>query len=108
MPQYVFRLTHPPDQCPTANAKTRKMLVEGASAIPQLAQKLKVKFVAGPLILGMEHDGIAVVEADSVETVQEFILQSGFVQWNSVRVSSARTLEQALEEMKRVPPPLYS
>ena len=55
----------------------------------------------------MEHDGIAVVEAESVETVQEFILQSGLVQWNSVRVSSARTLQEAIEEMKRVPPPLY-
>jgi len=64
--------------------------------------------LAGPLILGTEHDGIAVVEADSVETVPEFILQSGLVQWNSVRVSSARTLPEAIEEMKRVPPPLYS
>ena len=82
-------------------------MVDGASSIPQLAQKLKIKFVAGPLILGMEHDGIAVVEADSVEAVQEFILQSGLVQWNSVRVSSARTLPEAIEEMKRVPPPLY-
>jgi hypothetical protein len=108
MPKYVLRLTHPPDQCPTANAKTRKILVEGASAIPELAEKLKIKFLAGPLILGTEHDGIAVVEADSVETVQEFILQSGLVQWNSVRVSSARTLPEAIEEMKRVPPPLYS
>jgi hypothetical protein len=107
MPKYVVRLTHPPDQCPTANTKTRKILVEGASAIPELAAKLKIKFVAGPLILGMEHDGIAVVEADSVETVQEFILQSGLMQWNSVRVSSARTLQEAIEELKRVPPPLY-
>ena len=108
MPKYVVRLTHPPDQCPTANAKTRKMMVEGASALPQLAEKLKIKFVAGPLILGMEHDGIAVVEADSVETVQEFVLQSGLMQWNSVRVSAARGLQEAVEEMKRVPPPLYS
>lgn len=75
--------------------------------MPELAQKLKIKFMAGPLIIGMEHDGVAVVEADRVETVQEFILQSGLVQWNSVRVSSARTMQEALEEMKRVPPPLY-
>lgn len=108
MPQYVIRLTHPPDQCPTANAKTRKMLLEGATALPQLAQKLRVKITAGPLILGMEHEGVAVVEADSVETVQEFILQSGLMQWNAVRVSSARSMQQAVEEMSRVPPPLYS
>jgi len=108
MATFVVRLTHPPDQCPTANAKTRKMLLEGATAFPQLAQKLRIKFIAGPLILGMEHDGIAVVEADSVETVHEFILQSGLMQWNSVRVSWARGMQEAVEEMKRVPPPLYS
>ncbi len=107
MPQYVVRMTHPPDQCPTANAKTRKMLVEGASAIPQLAQKLRIKFVVGPLIIGTEHDGVAVVEADNVETVEDFIEQSGLVQWNSVRVSSARSLQEAIEDMKKVPPPLY-
>ena len=107
MPQYVVRLTHPPDQCPTANAKTRKMMVEGASAFPQLAEKLKIKFVAGPLVLGMEHDGIAVVEADSVETVQEFVLQSGLVQWNSVRVSQAMSIQEAIQSMEKVPPPLY-
>jgi hypothetical protein len=100
-------MTHPPDQCPTANAKTRKMLVEAASELPRLAQKLRIKFVAGPLIIGTEHDGVSVVEADNVETVEDFIEQSGLVQWNSVRVSTARTLQEALEDIKKVPPPLY-
>lgn len=34
MPQYVIRLTHPPDQCPTANAKVREMFITGAPALP--------------------------------------------------------------------------
>ena len=107
MPQYVIRLTHPPDQCPTANSKTREMFIKGAPELPQLAQRLGLTFLAGPLILGAEHDGIAVVEADKLETVQEFILQSGLVQWNSVRVSQAMSVQEAIQSLEKVPPPLY-
>ncbi len=107
MPQYVIRLTHPPDQCPAANSKTRAMLVRAGSELPQLAQKLRIRFVAGPLILGSEHEGVAVVEADTIEAVQEFIIQSGMVQWNAVRVSQAMSLQEAIQSLDRVPPPLY-
>ena len=107
MPQYVIRLTHSPDQCPTANTKTREMFIKGAPELPQLAQRLGLTFLAGPLILGAEHDGIAVVEADKLETVQEFILQSGLVQWNSVRVSQAMSVQEAIQSIEKVPPPLY-
>jgi len=83
------------------------MFVKGAPELPQLAQKLRIRFLAGPLILGAEHEGVAVVEADKIETVQEFILQSGMVQWNSVRVSHAMSVQEAIESLEKVPPPLY-
>lgn len=107
MSQYVIRMTHPPDQCPTANAKVRELFVKSTSEFPQLVQKLHVKFVAGPLILGAEHEGIAVVESDKIEAVQDFVEQSGLVQWNSVRVSQAMTVQEAIQKMEMIPPPLY-
>lgn len=107
MPLYVIRLAHPPDQCPTANSKIREMLAKGAPALPQLAEKLGIKFLAGPLVIGDEHEGVAVVEADKIETVRDFVRQSGSVQWNSVRVSMAQPLQEALKELEKVPPPLY-
>jgi len=107
MSQYVIRLTHTSDQCPTANSKSREMYVKGVPELPQLAQKLGLKFLAGPLVLSAEHEGIAVVEADNIETVHEFVLQSGLVQLNSVRVTLAQPIEEALKQMERIPPPLY-
>lgn len=62
MPQYVIRLTPPPDQCPTANAKVREIFIKGAPALPHLAQRLGLTFLAGPLSLGADHEGLAVVE----------------------------------------------
>ncbi len=107
MPQYVVTAKHSSDQCPTANSKTRQLMVRGAKELPQLAQRLKIQFIVGPLILGAEHESVAVVEADRYETVQDFILQSGLVQWNAVRISPAMTQEEALAKLEKVPPPLY-
>jgi hypothetical protein len=63
--------------------------------------------VLGPLILGSEHEALAVVEADRVETVNDFLNETGLVQWNSARVSAARPLPEALTEIAKMPPPLY-
>ena len=36
---------HPPELCPTSNARTREMMKEGAPQIPQLAEQLGVEIV---------------------------------------------------------------
>ncbi len=47
---------------------------------------------------------MAVVDADGVEAVNDFIQQSGLIQWNSVRMSMAEPLEVALGRLDRIPP----
>ncbi len=108
MRQYVIRMTHPPDQCPTANARIREVFIKGAPELPRLAQRLGVKFLAGPYILGAEHETVIVVESETLEAVQDVIVQSGLVQWNAVRVSYAMSVQEAVQNMERVPPPLYT
>jgi hypothetical protein len=107
MPQYFVRLEHTSDQCPTANSKTRERMLKGAPEVPVLAQKLGMKFIAGPLVLGSEHVTIAVVEAEKIETVQDFLLLSGLPQWNSVTVSAVKSLEDSMKDLERIPPPIY-
>jgi uncharacterized protein with GYD domain len=107
MSQYVVRLVHTPDQCPSSNSKIRDRMIKGSAEIPRLAEKLGIRFVAGPLVLAAEHEGIAVVETDRPEAIHEFILQSGLMQWNSVRVTPAQTLQDAMKDLERVPTPLY-
>jgi hypothetical protein len=107
MPQYVVELTHTSDQCPTANSKVRERAIKGSAEMPKLAQKLGVTFVAGPLVLGSEHASMAVVEAEKIETVNDFLLQSGLIQWNTVRVVTAKPLEESMKELEKAPPPIY-
>lgn len=107
MPTYVVRLTHTSDQCPTANAKVRERVAGGAAGLPGLAESLGVKMLTGPLVLASEHESVAVVEASSVEAVDDFVQRSGLIQWNSVRVSAAQTLADALGNLDKLPPPIY-
>ncbi len=97
---FVLTATHPPDQCPTANSKTRKLLKAGVTENPKVGKKLGVKVVAGPLILGSEHQSVTIVEADKVESVRDFTTQTGMVQWNSVRISPAITQDEAIKEVE--------
>src|ERR1700733_3435806 len=104
MPTYFVRLTHTSDQCPTASSKVRERVLGGAADIPKLAEQFGVKMVAGPLVLGSEHASVAIVDADGVESVNDFIQQSGLIQWNSVRVSLAEPLQDALARIDKLPP----
>ena len=107
MPQYLIRFVHSSDQCPTANSKVRERVLRGMPAIPDLASKLGLKFVIGPLVLASEHEGFAVVESDKAESVEDFVMQSGLMQWNSVRITPTQTLPEALNHLDSMPPPLY-
>jgi hypothetical protein len=71
--------------------------------IPNIAERLGVKLVIGPLVIASEHESVAIVETDRVETVNDFLIESGLVQWNTVRVSMAQPLPDALAELDKLP-----
>jgi len=95
MATFAVIAEHPPDLCPTANAKTRQMLKEGASQIPQLAEQLGVSI--GTLrISGPNHVIVAIVEADDIDVVRNFALQSRLMQWNKVDIHATYSIEEAV------------
>jgi hypothetical protein len=95
MATFAVIAEHPPDLCPTSNAQTRQILKEGASQIPQLAEQLGVDI--GTLrIFGPDHIILAVVEADEIDPVRNFALQSGLMQWNTVKIHATYSLEEAV------------
>lgn len=101
MATFAVIAEHPPDLCPTSNAQTRQMLKEGASQIPTLAEQLGVEI--GTLrIFGPDHIILAVVEADDIESVRNFALQSRLMQWNTVKVHATYSLEEAVGMLDEV------
>jgi hypothetical protein len=92
---------HPPHLCPSSNAQTRQILKEGAGQIPQLAEQLGVNI--GTLrIFGPDHIILAVVEADDIDSVRSFALQSRLMQWNTVKIHATYSIEEALALLDEV------
>jgi predicted P-loop ATPase len=95
VPTFAVIAEHPPDLCPSSNAQTRKMLNEGAAQIPQLAERLGVDIVT-LRVFGPDHIILAVVEANDIEPVREFVLQSRLIQWNTTKINATYSIEEAL------------
>jgi hypothetical protein len=103
MTTFAVTAEHPPDLCPTSNAQTRQMLKAGAELIPRLAEQLGVGIIT-LRVFGPDHVILAVVEADDIESVRTFALQSRLMQWNTVRINATYSLEEALGVVDEVEP----
>lgn len=101
MATFAVIAEHPPDLCPTSNAQTRQLLKQGAGEIPQLAERLGVRI--GTLrIFGPDHIILVVAEADDIESVRKFALQSRLMQWNTVKISATYSIEEAVAMVDEV------
>jgi hypothetical protein len=95
MTTFAVIAQHPPELCPTSNARTREMLKQGATQIPQLAEQLGVDIVT-LRIFGPDHIVLAVVDADDIEAVRDFVIQSRLIQWNTTNIHPTYSLEEAV------------
>jgi hypothetical protein len=101
MATFAVIAEHPPHLCPTSNAQTRQLLKDGASQIPVLAEQLGVDI--GTLrIFGPDHIILAVVEADDIDSVRNFALQSRLMQWNTVKINATYSIEEAVAMIDQV------
>jgi hypothetical protein len=96
MATFAVIAEHPPQLCPTSNAQTRRMMEEDAPRLPELAERLGVGIVT-LRVFGPDHVVLAVVEANDIEAVRDFMFQSRLIQWNTTQIHPTYSLEEALE-----------
>ena len=101
MATFAIIAEHPPDLCPTSNAQTRQIMQEGAGQIPQLAEQLGVNIVT-MRIFGPDHIILAVVEADDIDSVRDFVFQGRLMQWNTVKIHATYSIEEAVAMIDEV------
>jgi hypothetical protein len=95
MATFAVIAQHPPELCPTSNAQTRHMLKQGAAQMPQLAKQLGVDIVT-LRVFGPDHIVLAVVEANNIEVVRDFVLHSRLIQWNTTKIHATYSMEEAI------------
>ncbi len=75
---------------------------QGAKEIPNVAKKLGVKIITLN-VYGPDHEVLVVVEADGIEPVREFVMQSRLVQWNTTAIHATWSIEEALAKAEALP-----
>lgn len=100
--QFVVIARHAPELCPTSNAKIRQLMKEGGKEVPALAKKLGLKIITTN-VYGPDHELLIVVEADGIEPVRDFVMQSRLVQWNTTAIHATWTMEEALAKADTLP-----
>jgi hypothetical protein len=101
MATFAVIAEHPPELCPSSNAQTREMMNEGAGQIAQLAAQLGVTIVT-LRVFGPDHIILAVVEADDIEAVRDFMFQSRLVQWNTTNIHATYSMDEALARVNEL------
>ncbi|MGB8966538.1 MAG: hypothetical protein WCB99_12930 [Candidatus Cybelea sp.] len=100
--QFVIMAVHSPEMCPTSNSKIREMMRAGAKEIPNLAGKLGLKIITIN-VFGPDHKILAVVEADGIDAVRDFVWESRLMQWNTVNINATYSMEEALAKADQLP-----
>ena len=100
---FVLLADHNAEVCPTSNATTRKSVLQIGQEIPNIADKAGVRIVAGPYV-NHEHLTVAVVEAESAENVDTFLVETRLPQWNTIRILPSTPLPEAIKQVEEQPP----
>jgi len=100
--QYLIVAQHPPELCPSGNAKIRELATQGGEAMPALAEKLGVNILATYVPM-TNHQVIIAVEADDANSAREFAWQGRLSQWNTVEIIQTVSFEEAITRVQELP-----
>ena len=102
MPKYVVISNHPPNSCPSSNAKIRERGNKLGVEIPPLMKKHNIK--AEVMVhLDPGHKLLWVLEAPNSEAVRDMIYDGGFHQYNDFEFYMASTLEEVTSWTEKLP-----
>ena len=102
MKNFVVIAEHPPQLCPHSNAVARKQM-ERVSEIEAIAEKLEIEIVFSGIPVP-EHQTIMILRAPSFEVVRTFMVESCFVQTNTITVRQTESPEEFFDEAKSTTP----
>ena len=100
---FVLLAEHTAEVCPTGNAKTREVMQEIGPQVAAIAERAGVRIVSGPFV-NREHLTVAIVEADTADAIDRFVVDTRLHQWNSVRVLPSLPIEEAMGQLQSQPP----
>jgi hypothetical protein len=95
---FVVIAEHPPQLCPHSNAAARRIM-QRSSEIDAIARKLEIEVVFAGIPVP-EHQTIMILRAPSFEAVRTMMVETNFVQINTISIRQTESVEEFFAETK--------
>lgn len=96
MPVFILDMEHSPEMCPMYNDKIRKKFKQQYSKMKEIAAKLDIKILIN-LSVAMDHTSLLILEAPSVESMENFVMEMGLVSFQTITMRHAINTDEVVE-----------
>ncbi|MCE5214789.1 hypothetical protein FGU46_10420 [Methanobacterium sp. CWC-01] len=96
MPVFILDMEHSPEMCPMYNDKIRKKFKEQYNKMKEIAAKLEIKILIN-LSVAMDHTSLLILEAPSVESMENFVMEMGLVSFQTITMRHAINTDEVIE-----------
>ena len=74
--------------------------------IPSLSQKYGIKVLSFDHF-DPEHLIIGMFEAKSIESVRDFVMESGLMAWNELKINPITLVSELMDNIDKAPPTIF-
>jgi muconolactone delta-isomerase len=102
MPTFIVISGHSPESCPIHNEKERRIQLESAAKVSDLAKKYGMK-VLGAYAVIPEHKNYIIFDVPSTDAFQKAMSEPAMIQWlgkNMTEIKLAMTMEDAVKMLQ--------
>ena len=96
MPVFILDMEHSPEMCPMYNDKIRKKFKQQYSKMKEIAAKLDIKILIN-LSVAMDHTSLLILEAPSVESMENFVMEMGLISFQTITMRHAINTDEVVE-----------
>ena len=93
--------THSPESCPVNNVEMRRLVIKMAEQLDKILTKNKAKMLQ-QYHSELEHTFIWIVDAQEAHSVQNLMMESGWIKFNTLKIVPLVTYENVIEMLKNL------
>lgn len=89
--------SHSPESCPLNEVEIRRLVIKMAGQLDKVLAKNNVKMLQ-QYHSGLEHTFLWIVDAQDAHSVQNFMVESGWVKFNTLKIVPLTAYETLIEK----------
>lgn len=95
---FAVNMKHSPESCPMFNAMVRTEVKKTINKTGDVAKKHAIKILSGVVSL-LDHHIYFVMESDSQMELEEFLIETGYASWNTIKIKQVQNIENVLKKL---------